>query len=434
MSLSLRQRTLRVGLSLGAAAGIVAFAVPSPVQADTLPIQITAAGSDTTELLMDQILNGANQTNIHSQDPAITFSYTVPADDRCGVATYKSPTAVAPDFVAPQGSGAGRNAVKNSIAGTFPDATVGAGKGCVDIARSSADPRQTAGGDLISFEYYAFALDMVTWASPSLNAPGTLTNQQIKDIYSCKITNWAQLPGGGSGAIKRYYPSLSSGTGTTFTNKVLGGAAPAAARAIDTATFGSLDLGCSAVVTIVENHGNDPLLLGADYQNAIVPYSSAKYSYQANNSANPTIDIRAGVRLGGFTNTNQASPANPSNPITWDATAAGTNGSTYPVTWNAGSKKFFLNSAVVNDTNEGSPTPTYPGVRFVYNVIDQNSPSYTTAAGLVAYDISGATTAKSPLCAGSKSSVILSQGFLPIAASTQNGNPGVTCRLKLETS
>ncbi len=420
-------------MALGAAAGLVAFAVPSPAQADVLPIQIAAAGSDTTELLMDQILNGANQTNIHSQDPAITFSYTVPADDRCSAVTYKSPTAVAPDIVAPQGSGAGRNAVKGSIAGTYPTAALGAGKGCIDIARSSAEPRQTAGGDLISFEYYAFALDMVTWSSPSLNAPGTLTNQQVKDIYSCKITNWAQLPGGGSGAIKRYYPSLSSGTGTTFTNKVLGGVAPAAARGVDTATFGSLDLGCAAVVTVVENHGNDPLLLGADYQNAIVPYSAGKFAYQANNSANPTIDIRAGVRLGGFTNTDQASPVNPSAPITWDATAAGTNGSTYPVTWNAGSKKFFLNGAVVNDTNESSATPTYPGVRYLYNVIDQNSPSYTTAAGLVAFDIAGGS-AKSPLCAGSKSSTILSQGFLPITASTQLGNPSVTCRLKTETS
>lgn len=429
MRISLAPRTIRAGVALTAAAGLVSFLAPAPAQADVLPIQIAAAGSDTTQALMDQILNGANQYNIHSLDVTETFTVSVPADDRCGAVTYQSPSpASGSNVLAPQGSSAGRNALRDSaVNGTYPTAALGAGKGCIDIARSSAEPRAVgATADAASFEYYALALDQVTWASPSLSAPASLTQQQVKDIFACRITNWAQLPGGGAGQIKRFVPSATSGTGATFINKVLGGTAPAAARAIDTATFGPQDLGCPAAVTVVENHGDDPALLGADYQTAIMEYSAGKWNFQANNSANPTLDIRKGTRLGGFSTPNSAAGLNPSDPITWNPSSV----TVHPVVWNGVSKQFFLNSAVVNEANENSPTPTYPGVRFLFNVIDNTSPSYTTARGLVGFDNTGGGTAKSPLCSGTKNSVILSQGFLPIAAATQNGNPSVTCRFK----
>ena len=52
-------------------------------------------------------------------------------------------------------------------------------------------------GNNATFQYYGFALDAVTWASPSLQAPATMTLQNLRDIYNCVITNWTQLPGGG---------------------------------------------------------------------------------------------------------------------------------------------------------------------------------------------------------------------------------------------
>src|SRR5262249_23128678 len=70
-------------------------------------------------------------------------------------------------FASPNGSGAGRDALRNSIAGTFPNSTVGAGQGCVDIGRSSAERRAVSalGPDLPTFQYYAMALDGLTVVS-----------------------------------------------------------------------------------------------------------------------------------------------------------------------------------------------------------------------------------------------------------------------------
>ena len=230
-----------------------------------------------------------------------------------------------------KGSSAGRRALRDSVAGTFPTAQQGTGQGCVDIGRSSADSNVPGGTDGATKEYNAFALDIVNWATPSLNAPATMTLQNLKDIYNCVITNWAQLPGGSYGQIQRVLAQSNSGTEASFLNRVLGfNAETVAARAQDTATYGALDLGCPALKQVEENHGNYLTILaqGGDpalYQQMIYPYSAGKWVYQATNSSNPTLDIRNGVRVGAITTT----PG--------DATSAA-----YPVRW--GGSTFFLNN------------------------------------------------------------------------------------------
>ena len=89
---------------------------------------------------------------------------------------------------------------------------------------SSAPPRGLA-SDPVTFEYYAFALDAVSWASPSLQAPATLTLVQLQGIYNCTFTDWAQV-GGGSGPIQRYFTQVGSGTGSFFQSDLLGGFDP----------------------------------------------------------------------------------------------------------------------------------------------------------------------------------------------------------------
>jgi phosphate transport system substrate-binding protein len=410
------KRALSLGLVAGAATAS-ALVVAAPVAHAAHTDVIAAAGSDTTEDLMDNILNGANEVNIHANVPGTT--YTVPADGTNCSSSFTYSGAVnnptSPTIVAPNGSGAGRDALKNSVSGTtgnFP-APGGFGKGCIDIARSSGEPRGVP-SDNSTFNYYAFALDNVTWASPSLAAPATMTVQNLRDIFNCTITNWAQLPGGGVGQIQRVIPQASSGTGATFINKVLGGAAPpVAGRPQNTTDFGPLDLGCPALInTAQENHGNDPTFkTGAVYQQAIVPYSSGKWSFQAQNSANPTLDIRNGVRIGG---------------LTISGTAA------YGVSWNG--FDFFPNSAVTNETNPNLQNPNdvsvFPGVRYLYNVLDSTEPEISTALSLVGFDQVGN---KSPLCTavgqpGSKATTILSQGFLNLAGQTVGGTTNVSCR------
>jgi hypothetical protein len=198
-------------------------------------------------------------------------------------------------FFSPNGSSAGRRALRDSVAGIYPTsaATSGGTKhGCLDIARTSADfgvPDTTV--DPTHDEYYAFALDQIAVASPSLSAPAQLTVQEVRDIYSCKITDWSQLPGGGSGQIQRVMPQASSGTGATFVAKWLGGVAPVASGT-----------NCPAMLQPEENRGDvladstaggNPALL----QQMILPFSGGVWSFMAQNAANPSLDLRNGVRV-----------------------------------------------------------------------------------------------------------------------------------------
>jgi phosphate transport system substrate-binding protein len=261
-------------------------------------------------------------------------------------------------------------------------------KGCIDIARSSAPPRGLA-SDPASFEYYAFALDAVSWASPSLSAPATLTKAQLKDIYACNITDWSQLPGGGSGPIQRYFAQTGSGTGSFFQSDLLDGQDP----------FTVSSPSCPAPKRLQQSQGVG--IANADYQKAILPYSVGAWAFQANNKVNPTLDVRNGVRLGGITTT---APGNPAE-------------------WNTSDGVWQLNaSGVVNENNVklNNPTPTYPGIRYMFNTIDTVSPNYAEAAAIVAFTNVPAGT-KSPLCSGANLSAILSFGLAPLGSA---GNPG----------
>ena len=111
------------------------------------PDVITAAGSDTTQDVMgdidlattDGILRQSevsaynsdpdNLENVLSQEPG---GNSVPGDEHCGARTYRTPPG-AGEFLAPNGSSAGRDALRDSVQ---------ADNGCIDIARSSGPPRR----------------------------------------------------------------------------------------------------------------------------------------------------------------------------------------------------------------------------------------------------------------------------------------------------
>jgi ABC-type phosphate transport system substrate-binding protein len=485
-------RTLRfkraAGIGLAVAAALTAtLATASPVSAasTTHPgVVIAAAGSDTTEALMNNILNpGQDEYNIAAQQKT---ALTVPSDGDCATQTYNGNSRMAQDgnvtsgsttvtsatanfavtdvghfivgtgipanatiasvtnsttavisanatansnpanttqltiysfgpgggtVISPNGSGAGRNALRDSVGAAAYPANDGK-HGCIDIARSSGEPRAVgAGNDNATFEYYAYALDVVEWMSPSLNAPAAMTLSQLQGIYNCTITNWNQLPGGGNGQIQRVMPQSSSGTGDTFIKKVLGGANP----------FSVSNGSCPAVIAVEENHGNDPALNGTPaFANAILPYSGGKWKFQADFAVNPTVDLRNGVRPGA---------------IYMDGTGADRSTATYPVSWTGSS--FFLNTAAVTEAAVPVSPSNYPGVRYLYNVLDNTSPSFGTADSLVGFTGS----ANSPLCtpfpgAGNKRSVIRSAGFLELSGASQTAsttlggvNPSTSCRL-----
>ena len=356
---------------------------------------ITAVGAGLTEVVMDSVLGAGGQVDVHAwQSPPVV----VDGDADCPTTAWGTP---APNGgrLSPPDANAGRDALRDSAAGTS------GGRGCVDIARSDLGPRSIAAdGDRSTFEYYAFALDDVTWASPSLQAPPAMSVDQIRGVFSCAITDWSQLPGGGAGPIQRVFPAFDSGTGATFIASVLGGVAPVASGP-----------NCPPIVWAEENRGevgDQPALAGV-YQQAIMPFSAGSWVYQANNSSNPTLDDRGGVRIGAIVPSGGASAS-------------------FPVTVTA-SATFRLDPNLVNERNPNLLDPTdtssLPGVRYLYNVIDSASPAYSAARDLVGFDARSSATPTAPLCSGAKRSMVLSAGFVPLPPATVGSASHSTCRV-----
>jgi hypothetical protein len=308
----------------------------APAHADT----ITAGGSDTTQDVMQAILPGLgtvanpafNVKHKHNQ----TTNLDVTADAFCNEVVYKGQADSIPlgtsntDPAAPgdgnttgwivqppSGSGEGRTALTNSVSKSFPltkpDSTTyytgvsSSTGGCIDIARESSKGSSP-------IENYAFGLDVVGVASTSLNAPSSLTLQQLRDIWNCNYNNWADV-GGANGPIQRILPAFGSGTRQYFINNLLN--LPNGAGGENGTTIGwtppnsgtnpvtHAAVTCPAAISAgtditgpEENKGSSLLQsqFRGQYQNYVFPYSSGKWVYQANNSTNPTLDVRAGVR------------------------------------------------------------------------------------------------------------------------------------------
>jgi len=290
----LRRVIAAVGV-LGAAGGLMVTVAPSAPAASPV---IVAVGAHATEDVMAKLLTGTSVYNIPAQPVS---PITVPADAlscQTSVIYNQSPVS-AGQTLAPNGGNLGRDALKQGS----PYNSSPPNNACVSIARSSSGPRKAgtgAGQDPSSFQYYAFAMDAVTWASPSLNAPAVLTPAQILGIYNCTYTNWAQV-GGGNGPIQRYEPQPGAATRSFFESAFLGG--------LDPTTISTPS--CPPVITTAADGGPLDESVGSEldavhYQQAILPYDTAEWSFQANNSINPTIDERAGVIAHGVVATRKA--------------------------------------------------------------------------------------------------------------------------------
>jgi ABC-type phosphate transport system substrate-binding protein len=409
--------------------------LPAHAQEPAGTLAVAATGSDTTENVMNEYLtgkttsnDGANTYTVHTYNiPAFPSAagYPVQNDGRCNAVSgapgytgdpitwVPTGTAGAPPLAA-SGSGAGRTLLKNQR-------SVGASAtkvACVDIARSSSKGDNSPTGSEAGFEYYGFALDAVTWATPSLKAPAVLTRQQVKDIYLCNVTDWSAV-GGVPGPIQRYLPQSGSGTLNVFLSEFLD----------SPATFPT-NGSCPAVKQLdkngnpfEENQGNT--IDDADIDKAILPYSGGVWAFQKNNSVNPSIDKRNNIRLGGL---QTVTGPTVQNVARWN----GTNGS-YELDYVNGANP----SGVVSDQNTTlvntsfSKVNGFSGVRFLFNVVDTlNLQSYGPAVGLVGFDNAASPTFKSPLCNNAARTTILSYGFAPLTT-TGGGSSnaaGSTCR------
>jgi phosphate transport system substrate-binding protein len=363
---------VRLRAAVSAAAALAALGAPlllgaapaAAVPAADGQVQVlAAAGSDTTQDVVGAVLDAyrTDRTANPDADQPVNIpvrpaagGLTVPADATCAARAYvpagqEQPPASLP---APAGSGAGKNALKDPA---------NLATACVDVARSSSGRAAT---DPAEFEYYGYARDAVSWAHFAGAAPAGLTLAQLRDVYSCAVTNWRQL-GGQDAPIVRYLPPAGSGTRTFFVGTVLG-AQPATS--------------CGEPKVAAENDGT--AVPAADRAGAVLPYSVAQWVAQANGAV---ADVRAGVVVG---------PLGGENPVSGpDADG-----------------RFVPNAAVVNGG-------TFPGVRTVYNVLDTRLPSYGQALRVVGFDAAGPGF----LCAGSPTvtALLTRFGFTPL--------PGNTC-------
>jgi hypothetical protein len=378
----------------GIAMAIVATATPAFAVSPAQPEIITAVGSDTTEEFMRSYLGTAPAANDFNVPAKPAAAFAVPADAgagaNCPARTYTQ-AGVAPDTVAPNGSGAGITALNNSVA---------AGDSCIDIARSSRGRAVAEVGGPLRF--HAFAIDHVSLATPSFNAPAAIDQVALSNIYQC-INNpatgapytWADVGGqsapGATGAatdpIIPFLPQSGSGTRNFFVTQVLG--LPQA-----------FAFPACVIQTVQENTGKDATMVGPGaavagrYQRALVPYSTGQWIFQSLNAANPAVDVRNGMRLMGLKG------------------ACGQASSFGAVYGFGGAARWFPNAApfgatpVLTEANANAGAVGC-GVRFVYNVTHTGSVQFAAAEQHVGTG--------SVLCTGGSAGVINSNGFAPLS-------------------
>ncbi len=267
MKLNFTKLAVTAGVLTGiAGSGLMATPAHAVPAASTPGATLTAVGSDTTYWMMYGIHNQYNvDNNVNTESPKDRIINVPPvltapfpsgavtvADSDCAAQSYD-----VNNLTPPNGSGAGITALNN-------DAT-----GCIDFARSSRGQKVT---DPASDEFYAYALDALSWARfPGSHSPINLTQQNLIDIYTCDpitgapfVSDWSTV-GGAAGTIKKYAPQTSSGTYSFFNSKILNGA--------------TIDAGCDIAhkSTFLEEHDARGVL-STDKVDAILPFSYAQWT------------------------------------------------------------------------------------------------------------------------------------------------------------
>lgn len=221
---------------------------------------IVGVGSDTTQSVMNAYAKAYNATK-----PARRLA----SFNATGSANIVTKAGCAP-IARPNGSSAGIAALRADT------------KGCIDFARSSR-PKATDGSEN-SLAFFAYARDGVTWVTvPSAKTPANLTTNDLRNIYTCAVTNWhsvsRQLP---SNPIHAYLPQVGSGTRSFFESAI---------------GITDSQVGSCVKQSIEENTGTQ---LKHDTL-AIAPYSIAKWIAQKKKKET---DVRGGVTLHRINGTN----------------------------------------------------------------------------------------------------------------------------------
>jgi ABC-type phosphate transport system substrate-binding protein len=299
---------LRTLAAVVMAAASLTLATAGPAAADppmgTVPrgCDIIGVGSSAAQYLLDALAAQFNAAHPGRGGPCVSGK-TLPYAINPNTGAIGDPIVTADQCAAiarPGDSSTGIAALKMNILNP-------AGYFCIDFARSlqpraPGDPSCTAASGIC---YVALAGDAVTWASQdgSTVVPATLSPGQLRDIYTCKITNWDKV-GGADARIDVFLPQTSSETRTFFLT-ALGGGKKAITPGACVNSVGGIDN------TLIENEGDAPQLNDPD---AIVPYSIADYIAQTDHSA----QCAAAAELCNYPNVPNCTPGAPFNEFGCD--------------------------------------------------------------------------------------------------------------------
>ena len=164
---------------------------------------LAGTGSDTTQGVMNalsQVITIGGVKVIGSYDAATAPGQTI--------STKSTPACT--NITRPSGSGAGVDALVASIQ---------AGNGCLQFARSSANDASTRPGTNLT--YIPFAVDALAYATRTgTSVPKSLTIAQLQQVYNCQIASiQPMLPQFGSGTRKFFLTSLGFTDAADFTSQ-----------------------------------------------------------------------------------------------------------------------------------------------------------------------------------------------------------------------
>lgn len=242
---------------------------------------VTAVGADADAELVDNIAKTYNAQVSATAPKVLSFDAVNPTTGT----VESSPIHVKPgcDITRPNGANAGLTAIaKNqlsAVATSNPNPGDGASY-CIDVVRSSRSKKTD--GTEAGLTFYSLTRDAVTWATigGSYAPDAPLTTKQVRGIYECSITNWAQV-GGQYGDIHVYAPPTSAATYTFFLQSI-------------GSSVANVSAGCGTTVRATQQ--NDGTQIGGDPQ-GITPYAVTKWAAQSNGA--PGInDLRGGTVLG----------------------------------------------------------------------------------------------------------------------------------------
>lgn len=287
-----RRATVVAAVFVIALTAVVGLAI-SPASADPNPSNPGAAvsgvtdpsflyagaGADADYELMDNVASSydATVTTPSATTPLLeSYDSVNPQTGATGEhITPKPGCGVTPTITRPLGTGDGNTLLVNDPLSTTDGTTP-----CINFNRSSS--AKATDGSQSALDFWTLGQDAVDWVTVGTSyAPRTpLTISQLQQIFTCQITDWAQV-GGQEGAIHVYINPSTSGTYKFFLS------------AIGTTT-GAVSTGCGSSAKVVPQV--DGTQLAGDPQ-AIAPYAVTKWAGQKNSPGDFT-DKRGGTVLG----------------------------------------------------------------------------------------------------------------------------------------